>query len=288
MEQKRTLWIIAAAGLFLLVVVGAALILYSPSTHKQQPAQASYTINDGWVNNPKSELDNINISDETNTASFTSSNEVSAIEDISSNPFEGQSSLRQDSIPENSDNSIAVSQPVTTGNVTVITDNANVIAANTTFDLNAIKPSHNVVAQNTYTENQMNEVKPKAEQKKSAKKEETKAKTTEVKQQTSKATTKTTTKSTITKTKPADTYWVQVSSYTSKKIADEARSVLESNKISSEVFTYTDAKGTVFFRVRVGPYTTKTEAEYWKKRIAMIDMFAKTESYIVNSAAKSN
>jgi hypothetical protein len=31
MEQKKTLWIIAAVSVFLLVVMGAAMILYNPS-----------------------------------------------------------------------------------------------------------------------------------------------------------------------------------------------------------------------------------------------------------------
>ena len=37
MEQKRVLWIVAAVGLFLLVVIGTALWISSPSS-KMQPA----------------------------------------------------------------------------------------------------------------------------------------------------------------------------------------------------------------------------------------------------------
>jgi len=51
------------------------------------------------------------------------------------------------------------------------------------------------------------------------------------------------------------------------------------------VFTYKDSKGNLFYRVRVGPYTTKSEAEYWKNRIEAIDLFAKSGSYITNSSA---
>src|SRR5574344_349214 len=35
MDQKRTLWIAIAAGLFLLVVIGAALFLYAPAAKKE-------------------------------------------------------------------------------------------------------------------------------------------------------------------------------------------------------------------------------------------------------------
>ena len=80
---------------------------------------------------------------------------------------------------------------------------------------------------------------------------------------------------------------MQVASYSTKKNADDARATLESNKIPSEVFTYTDAKGKVFYRVRIGSYTTSSEAEYWKTQVAKIDQFANAQSYVVNSSAKA-
>ena len=54
MEQKRLLWIIAATGVFLLVVLGAALIIYAPSARTPQTF-ASSTKNynkdtaNGWI-----------------------------------------------------------------------------------------------------------------------------------------------------------------------------------------------------------------------------------------------
>ena len=75
-------------------------------------------------------------------------------------------------------------------------------------------------------------------------------------------------------------YWVQCAAYTSKKTADQARSKLDENRIPAEVFTYQDAKKNLFYRVRVGPYTTKSEAEYWKNRISQIDSFKTAQSYI--------
>jgi hypothetical protein len=56
MEQKRTLWIIAAVGVFLLVVLGAALILYSPAAHSTQTVAAIAPVKrpaaNGWVSAP--------------------------------------------------------------------------------------------------------------------------------------------------------------------------------------------------------------------------------------------
>lgn len=75
-------------------------------------------------------------------------------------------------------------------------------------------------------------------------------------------------------------YWIQCAAYTSKKTADLARTKLDENRIPAEVFTYQDAKNNLFYRVRVGPYTTKSEAEYWKNRISQIDSFKTAQSYI--------
>lgn len=82
-----------------------------------------------------------------------------------------------------------------------------------------------------------------------------------------------------------DRFWVQAASYSAKKNADEARAVLEQKKIQCEVFTFTDAKGTLYYRVRVGPYTTRKEAEYWKKKIDEIPLFSKNGSFVTNSSA---
>ena len=59
MEQKKTLWIIAAAGVFLLVVLATAGIMYSPAKNQEQAIRTtvSYSKNNensndtGWINN---------------------------------------------------------------------------------------------------------------------------------------------------------------------------------------------------------------------------------------------
>ena len=78
-------------------------------------------------------------------------------------------------------------------------------------------------------------------------------------------------------------YWVQVTALTSRKAADEARNKLDENQITADVFTYTDNKKQLFYRVRVGPYTTKSEAEYWRTKISKIDTFQNTSSYITST-----
>ena len=59
------------------------------------------------------------------------------------------------------------------------------------------------------------------------------------------------------------------------------------NKCEKVILLSIDSKGKVFYRVRIGPYTTSSEAEYWKTQVAKIDQFANVQSYIVNSSAKA-
>ena len=54
-------------------------------------------------------------------------------------------------------------------------------------------------------------------------------------------------------------------------------------KINSDIYTYEDAKSKLFYRVRVGPFTTKSEAEYWQSKIVEIADFAKAGSYVTST-----
>jgi cell division protein FtsN len=80
---------------------------------------------------------------------------------------------------------------------------------------------------------------------------------------------------------------VQVASYSTKDNADEARKVLDAKDLPCEVFTFTkDSK--LYYRVRVGPYKTESEAEKWKKSVDAIDMFKTAQSYVVDSSARAS
>jgi cell division protein FtsN len=179
--------------------------------------------------------------------------------------------------------------------VTVISENTKVITnGNTTIDLTGLtvnSASQPVVTQNTTTNSQTANVVASTSTKASS---STSAKASTKAATTSKAsTTKTTAKaSSSAKTvsakneAPAPKYWIQAGSYSSKKNAEEARNALSAEKIASEIFTYTDANGTLFYRVRIGPYTTKSEAEYWQSRVALIEKFSGAKTYITDSSAK--
>ena len=317
MEQKKTLWIVAATGIFLLVVVGAALILYSPSLQQSSGSnsglQAGFDPATGWISSTKQGATPVPESSLAFTTETTAPKETAG---LTPSPF---TSLDNNSEPQksaqDSDNTLHADK------LTVIADNTTVYSnETTTIDLNSLKATPNngngIIAKNEMTANQISTNRlsePKSyEEQNVAENYYTPAPVTKAAPEkpapkataTAKAAPKTTAKpasSTAVAKAPApkvatakkvaaaakktpDSFWVQAAAYTSKRNADEARTTLESNKIPSEVFTFTDSNGKTFYRVRVGPYITKSEAEYWQTRIAMIDKFASAKSVIVNTS----
>jgi DedD protein len=73
-------------------------------------------------------------------------------------------------------------------------------------------------------------------------------------------------------TKPYDDYWVQTGAFSIKARADGAKETLAAKGISS-VIENREVDGKTFFRVRVGPYTSQNEAVYWLSLIKSISGF---------------
>ncbi len=279
MEQKKTLWIIAATGVFLLVVLLGPLISFNQSSDRNFSAKNSISpvekpvAKSGWISDPAAQPD-------TNIA----------MADQAPLPLPPGNELK-----------------IFTDNATIYSDNTYASASNngTTIDLNSLKnPSVSEPAQNqniNITVNVSDDKKADAfvaapaefnvTEPKITKTEAPKANAVEtvkpVKQSVSVKPAKTESKPAAVKTasepKKITQYWVQVAAYSNKKMAETARTALDSNKITSDIFTYKDNKDKLFYRVRVGPYTTKSEAEYWKSRILKISDFAKAESYVTST-----
>ncbi len=308
MEQKRTLWIVAAAGIFLLVVVGAALIIF-------RPVSSGYPVETGFVSSAiQTSVD----SPSTAASPFDNSQTFN----LQQTPFLSGAAtpvtdpVSNDALSAKSDSAAAAPNELHSENLTVYANNTTVYEQGQityNFDLNkmmaknqdAVTTSveYSSPAQSVSSTVSKEEAKSKpvtddsyytpapkkAESKKTAAESKPAAKT-----QTKSAavkTEKTASKTPAKTAKPAspktpDRFWIQAASYTNKEGADNARKILEANKMNNEVFTYTDSKGKLFYRVRIGPYTTSSEAEYWQKRLAVIDQFSSTPSYIVNSSAK--
>ena len=298
MEQKKTLWIVAAAGVFLLVVIGAALILYSPAVQNKSPVQTSLSYSDG-LNSFSS------VSSSGNENIFRNSEIFPENDGMSEAGKNSESSVSPVEEPVNAKDE-ASGQPVKVENATLYSDNVyliettpSVTSVTTVIDLNALKPSapaaKNYAPAESFNEPQVEQKVQAAETPSSAVVSQKKVAGPKIEQKTESKTVskpavkktavpakKTASKPAETKASVPDTYWIQVGSYEVKKLADDARKILENNKIPNEVFTHKE-KGKLFYRVRVGPYTTKQEAQYWQKCIRAINEFSEVESYIAKN-----
>ena len=306
MEQKRTLWIMAAVGVFLLVVLGAALILYSPTARSSQTiatvSPSNKQTSNGWVSLAPAENETTIpqtkmpatevLSEQTNEVPqqniINSEEKITRIAELT--VYADKATIISNN-PNEMNNVVAAVPSSVPEQETAEQTHHTVINNTTTIDINPViseKPV--VIPKNELTKNTIEttskKVAEKSVAKQVAKKEVSKPVSKPKKVTSTKATTSTTATAKVTKTpaKPKVVqYWVQVTSLKSKKSAENAREVLDENKITADIFTYKDKKDQLFYRVRVGPYTTKSEAEYWQSKIAKIDTFASSSSYITST-----
>lgn len=366
MEQKKLLWIIAGVGVFLLVVLGSALVLYSPKnvepkTLTQYNTPKSERSN-GWISlDPSASASNQDSVNAPNPSINSIDNSNGNIDNIGNN-----NSITKADAPNSeadtayykdgkSENGVPQSVQNKVNELTVYADSATVYSnevkkdspnrfvnaqddypalahATTNININTLKdddalsynatsgedPSYNPYNQGEgQSENYASNIEeytpplPKTPAKvastppapavkkvtKSAPAAATSKSVSKSNKSEGKKTATSTVNLTVSKKAPSSSvnaaapvnkklpikYWVQVTSLSSKKSADNARGVLESNKINADIFTYTDKNSRLFYRVRVGPYTTKSEAEYWKTEISKIDNFKNIDSYIAQT-----
>lgn len=310
MEQKRTLWVIAAVGVFLLVVLGAALMLYAPQTRTVQTIAGSRGNNNGTASNGWISLAPSSPS-QGRPYDFQTDNRPEQNPFDSAEPVIPGSEFRTDEVNIYADNAnlytentnmnglgdSKISQPSQTiinntttidlnGSQATVTQNGNNVAKTDTEKPKVSKPKETVVASNSGKTEPVTKVKQPVKNVKIS----TVSSNSDAKNETGSVKAKAPSKVSSSKTsktvssKPVITqYWIQVTALTSRKAADAAREVLGENQITADVFTYTDSKNQLFYRVRVGPYTTKSEAEYWRTKISKIDNFKNIASYVTQA-----
>ncbi len=299
MEQKKTLWIIAAVSVFLLVVMGAAMIFYNPSlgasrkvaSIKPVEKTAQTTNQSGWTNStnvesPATSSPQVNdmfvVSENTTVLDLGQAANASPASDNQSTTIDLNALKRELSADAaldkpNPQNNINITVNLSDKDNTAKVEESSVVLtteyytgkakeAEASEKATAVKKTDTAVAKSPSTPS-----------------------TSSVKASsasTSKASTKTTAASTASSTKAASSvtrFWVQVAAYSNKKTAENARSVLSDKKINSDIYTYEDNKSKLFYRVRVGPFTTKSEAEYWQSKIVEIADFSKAGSYVTST-----
>jgi len=72
-------------------------------------------------------------------------------------------------------------------------------------------------------------------------------------------------------------YWIQAASFTSRGRADDLKAALSEKGIATHI-SVKDIVGKSWYRVRVGPYATKAEAEGWLGRLKVMPQCA--EAYV--------
>ena len=273
MDQKRILWIIVASGLFLLVVVGVPLYLYAPQTQNHQSLDSLQLSGNALIKGEVKNPEPINTQLVQNT-------EVSKPVDLETQ--------------ENSENKETT---ITVDTVTLISKNTNVYTQdgeNISQPQQSTAPEKTTIIVNTVAKDSVASTDTAKqsvvanEGTKTSKTNTTTAVKASTEKEPAKATSTKKATTTVTEAQPiADQFWVQVASFTGKKNAEDARAALLEEKINSEIFTFKNNDNVVYYRLRVGPYTTKSEAEYWHSRIKLIPQFEGTSSYVVNSTGKA-
>ena len=273
MEQKKTLWIITAAGFFLAVVILFALI-FNQKGASNVPSTASITMIPSSVSTPVVEKQDSIQEDSLSALDSSTVDNLVAVDEKKDGTEASESALENAAVSTNSDGSVTIDlNQVSEQNTSVTAQNQ------TAYD--AMQAKKQTEKPSTiYTATPAGKT---AEEKTAEKKAATYNAYAQTGSKNGSAKTSSTAGASA-KTSPsyveATKYWVQCASYTSKKSADNARSSLDESRIPAEVFTYKDGKNNLYYRVRVGPYTTKSEAEYWKNRICQLDSFKNSQSYI--------
>lgn len=271
MEQKKILWVIVSMSAFVLIIFGIALYLYAPFRNKSTRTAPEMT-----------DLGTIQRSDTEN-----------AVDPV-------KWSRDPDSIPpleSETPASVNVVNNFTVVNgetVTSKTDNSSVDVQ----DLTETSDEQRVgsLPENLAKTIGVDQTKP-AEEKEVKTKEPKKtvsgvsdkkgslAIKTQPKPETKKTTVKKTNPKVNTAKKTVETiYWVQTASLSSRLNAENARDTLAERHMNVEIFTKETTSGTTY-RVRVGPFKNKTEAEYWLKKVKAIKGFE--GSYITQDRKKA-
>jgi len=76
--------------------------------------------------------------------------------------------------------------------------------------------------------------------------------------------------------KTINDYWIQTGAYSSMVRAEDVKERLSSNGLTS-IIDNREIDGKILYRVRLGPYTSEKEANYWLSLVKSIDNFGDSQ-----------
>ena len=274
MEQKKILWVILSVSLFVLIIFGIALFLYSPSRNSATAQAGGETVPyetagtsaavdpDLWARDP----DRVAGLDRNAPAAVGNIINLNNLNIISTDGQNGQS------------NGIDVSELTAQAGTAEVSGLPKDLAAQIGIDTTPEQP----------------EVQSTPAKKEAAPQPQTAA---TVQAQLKPAVEKKVAQASVSiapkakaSAKPAapqvqTLYWVQTASLANRINAERARDKLAAQHMKVEIFTKETSAGFTH-RVRVGPFTNSTEANYWLNSIKKIEGFEK--SYVTEEKVKTN
>ena len=274
MEQKKILWVILSVSLFVLIIFGIALFLYSPSRNSATAQAGGETVPyettgtsaavdpDLWARDP----DRVAGLDRNAPAAAGNIINLNNLNIISPDGQNGQS------------NGIDVSELTAQAGTAEVSGLPKDLAAQIGIDTTPEQP----------------EVQSTPAKKEAAPQPQTAA---TVQAQLKPAVEKKVAQASVSiapkakaSAKPAapqvqTLYWVQTASLANRINAERARDKLAAQHMKVEIFTKETSAG-LTHRVRVGPFTNSTEANYWLNSIKKIEGFEK--SYVTEEKVKTN
>jgi DedD protein len=244
MEKKKLLLVSVSVGLFLVIVIGASILVFSPRDYSSLTKAEAVPVPPG---SPRA------VVDESSAAAVTEAPEITREPAQPPAVASGESQLKLENViyinGDNAESAVRVER-LNDGNtrtiITIPSPRENVITLTPPpVEVAAAKPpSPAPAASLPAVSAPAAPAIPRAAESAPAVKAEKPA------------------------LKPA--WWVQTNSYSKKAYADRAKEFLATKGISSVVMNG-NVGGKTFYRVRVGPYTSQSEADYWLSLIKTID-----------------
>lgn len=278
MEQKKILWVILSVSLFVLIIFGIALFLYSPSrnsatalaggeTVPYETATTSTNVDpDLWARDP----DRVAGLDRNAPAAAGNIINLNNLNIISTDGQSGQT------------NGIDVSDLTAQAGDTEAFGLPKELAEQIGIDTASEQPEERPTSakkEEAATPPQQAVAVAQPQQKPAIEKKAAQASVSVTVKPKAKAPAKPATPQVQT------LYWVQTASLASRINAERARDKLAAQHMKVEIFTKETSSG-LTHRVRVGPFTNNTEAKYWLNSIKKIEGFEK--SYVTEEKVKTN
>lgn len=276
MEQKKILWILFAVSGFIVLVFGFALIRFTPA-HTPEPGIRSAIA----VAQAPQAHDLKNLVPQTQTGKSP--------EAYLSSPSDGENSvaITQDSMNWEPTTASGLNTKIPhSGNINLtIVNGGNTTGNYGTIDVSSLTKHQPESDQETSTSTVASSIAPVVTNQTIKSNSSTSSATTS-----QKAAQNTQTKvavaskpavsapvAKLVEKKPATVttidYWIQTGSFTSKLNAEKARETLTKRALKAEIFTK-EVSGKTTYRVRVGPYVSRTEADYWIRTIKDVPAFS--------------